>query len=294
MIASTRGSNVRGVRWLIVFMVLASGCATKRASVFATGPKWLVEPAAPPSLKGKHVVFVAGHLNEFIPAYFDDNAAVANELGATSEVVRPPSPGTMDADVFLVTGAVESHRADGVVLFGHSRGGASSLLTVLRRPRLILDGHVAAVIIVQGAVGGSPLADFLSKVKPFRSEGIKALTTDESERVLSEALTGLAKTLTPEEWDQLFSKIFFVRSARMKDVPAAELAFTELVLRDAGANDGLLVTHRQGMAFGIDLGVIDADHASLVVTGVLSVTSVEERRAFTEALLAEVGRRLAW
>ncbi|MFT3707416.1 MAG: hypothetical protein QM817_07080 [Archangium sp.] len=279
---------------LAVSALLSLSCATQRASVFATGPKWLTEPPAPPSLKGKHVVFVAGHLNEFIPGYFDDNAAVVKELGATSEVVRPPSPGTMDADVFLVTGATESHHEGGVILFGHSRGGASSLLTVLRRPRLILDGHVAAVIIVQGAVGGSPLADFINKVKPLRSEGIKALTTEESERTLNAALTELSKTLSPEEWDRVFSRIFYVRSGRMKDVPAAELAFTELLLRDAGTNDGLLVTHRQGMAFGTDLGVIDADHASLVVTGMLSVTSVEERRAFTSALLGEVARRLNW
>lgn len=278
----------------VLLLVIASGCATQRASVFATGPTWLTAPAATPSLAGKHVVFVAGHLNEFIPGYFDDNDAVVRGLGATSQVVKPPSPGTMDADVFLVTGAAESHHADGVILFGHSRGGASSLLTVLRRPRLVLDGHVAAVIIVQGAVGGSPLADFINKVKPLRSDGIKALTTEESERALSEALTELSKTLSPEEWDRLFSRIFYVRSGRVKDAPAAELAFSELLLRDAGANDGLLVTHRQGMAFGVDLGVIDADHASLVVTGVLSVTTVEERRGFTSALLAEVGRRLGW
>lgn len=124
------------------------------------------------------MVFVAGHLNELIPGYFDDNVVVANELGATTQLVAPPSPGTMDADVFLVTGAAESHHQPGVILFG----------------------HVEAVIVVLGAVGGSPIADFLSKVKP---PGLSALTTAESERVLSAALTELARTLTPEEWDRL-------------------------------------------------------------------------------------------
>lgn len=187
------------------------GCATVKPGV-AAGPAWWSNPSHPPSLADKHVVFVAGHLNEFIPGYFTENAAVAQELGAGTSILAPPSVGNLDADVSLIEQELRARVGSKAVLFGHSRGGASVLLTVLRRPSLILSGQVDAVIVVQGALGGSPLADLIAKVKVLKTPGLASLTTEEADRAFTIALTALANRLTPEEWDQFFARIFYVRS----------------------------------------------------------------------------------
>jgi hypothetical protein len=67
-----------------------------------------------------------------------------------------------------------------------------------------------------------------------------------------------------------------------------------LILKSKGENDGLLLPEEMKLDDGVDLGVLDADHASLTVSSFLSVTTAEERRAFTTAVYREVGRRLDW
>jgi pimeloyl-ACP methyl ester carboxylesterase len=272
------------------------GCATVERGV-AAGPAWWSNPSHAPSLADKHVVFVAGHLNEFIPGYFTDNAAVVQELGAGTSILAPPSVGSLDADVSLIEQELRARAGSKVVLFGHSRGGASVLLTVLRRPSLILSGQVEAVIVVQGALGGSPLADLIARVKVLKTPGLASLTTEEADRAFTIALTALANRLTPEEWDRFFARIFYVRSEHRRGQGGkvgAELAFTELALRGKGGNDGLLLSKDTRLGYGVDLGVLDVDHASLVVSSFMSVSTPEERRAFTSALFGEVGRQLAW
>lgn len=267
-------------------------CATVPTTVANTEPGWLKAAGAPPSLKGLHVVFIAGYLNELIPGYFTDNAAVARELGADTSLLFPRSKQGLNDDVNEVLAEVASRRGTPVVLFGHSKGGAAALLAVLQHPELVLSGQVSHVIVVQGSIGGSPVADSLRRVRPFRGDGIDSLTTSQSKRCFSDALDALAQRLTASEWQVLFARIFYVRSAHDQASTAAELALTEWLLRRTGPNDGLVPLSEMKLSFGVDLGVLDADHAALVVSGVLSTSTVEQRRSFTVALFREVGQHL--
>ena len=271
------------------------GCATtSRPPMLATGPTWLKSEGVAPSLQGRHVVFVAGFMNELIPGYFTDNVAVSRELGAETSTVFPPSSRSLLEDVTQIETEVAAHADRSVVLVGHSKGGAGVLLTVLERPELVLSGRVECVIVLQGAIGGSPLADALVHLRPLRRPGLQSLTTMLSHDTFKSAMGSLTERLTPDERTFLFSRIFYVRSAHRQSALAAELALSELLLKSKGENDGLLPPEEMKLDDGVDLGVLDADHAALTVSSFLSVTTPEERRAFTTALYREVGRRLGW
>jgi len=87
----------------------------------------------------------------------------------------------------------------------------------------------------------------------------------------------------------LFQRVYYVRSFREKHV-AAELAMSRLFLSSFGSgdNDGLMLKEDMMLPDGVDLGVLDSDHASLTVSSFLSKSSAKERKAFTRALLREV------
>ncbi len=268
------------------------GCATTRPPAI-TGPAWLAETesAPKPTLEGRHVIFVAGFLNELIPGYFDDNVMETKQLGGSASVIRPPSGDSLERDVQRITDELSLRPGVKSVLFGHSKGGAAVLLTVLEHPELILNGDVDYVVVLQGAVGGSPLADGLAKVRPLRSAGLKSLTTEVAQATFASALRSV-ETLSPDDQTKLYSRIFYVRSAHNENQVAAELSLGELLLRAEGANDGLMPAKDMKLRVGVDLGLLDADHAALTVSSFLSVSTADERRNFTRALYREVGRRL--
>lgn len=287
--------DTRGMRTAALALVLLAGCAsTPKPGVLSRGPAWLRADGDAPSLSGRHVVFVAGFLNEVIPGYFVDNAEAARELGASTSTLFPKSSGSIDDDVQLIGGEVARHPDTPVVLFGHSKGGAAVLLTVLEHPELVLSGRVEAVVVVQGAVGGSPLADVLSRVTALRNPGVRSLSTEGARDAFDTALARLRAEHDEAERATLFSHIFYVRSAQADTQAAAELAPTHAVLRAKGDNDGLVATKDMRLDEGVDLGVLDADHAALTVSSFLAVSSRDERRQFTRVLFQEVGRRLGW
>lgn len=278
----------------LLAMTLCSCATTARPTLMNSGPDWLRTGTQVPELSPLHVVFVAGFMNELIPGYFSDNVAVTRELGAETSVLLPPSSGALASDVALVQREIAARSGTRVVLFGHSKGGAAVLLTVLEHPELVLDGPVEAVIVLQGAIGGSPLADGLSKVRPLAGPGMRSLTTEQSKHTFTTALQKLSTSLTRAQWDRLFSRVFYLRSAHGDTTLAAELALTELALRGQGPNDGLLPPAEMKLGFGVDLGVLDADHAALTVGSFLATSTSSERRAFTFSLFREVGRQLGW
>lgn len=279
-------------RLLVVFAL--TGCVTARPLLNA-GPEWVRAEQPMPDLHRHQVVFVSGFGNELIGGYFTDNAAVARELGAETAVVRPRSSDAVSTDVMRLEQEVSLRQGKALVLIGHSKGGAAVLLAALRHPEWFERGIVDSVVVIQGAVGGSPLADAAARVPIVRNlKGLRSLTTRESRSVFSEALTQLEASTSPEQRAALFSRIFYVRSAHEQSQLPAELALTELILRGAGPNDGLVTQDDMKLGRGVDLGVLDADHASLTVSSFLATSTEGERRAFTRALFSELGARRQW
>jgi pimeloyl-ACP methyl ester carboxylesterase len=286
------------MRRAVLLLLLVSGCATSapatRPSVLANGPEWLRATGEAPSLRGRHVIFVAGFGNETIPGYFTDNIAATRALGGEASTVSPPSWSAVPDDVRLIEAEVAKHPDTPVVLVGHSKGGAGVLLTALTHPELVLTGRVEAVIVVQGAVGGSPLADALVKLPFFGHAGARSLTPEVARTTFRRTVAELRARLTPEEQAALFARVFYVRSAHRQTTTTALLAPTQAVLGARADNDGLVPIADMKLDDGVDLGVLDADHAALTVSSFVSVSTPEERRTFTTALYREVGRRLGW
>lgn len=68
---------------------------------------------------------------------------------------------------------------------------------------------------------------------------------------------------------------------------------THAFLRQFGPNDGLLLADAMKLDEGVDLGVLDSDHAGLVLSSFLTSSTPERRQQFTNNLCREVSGRLA-
>lgn len=123
-------------------------------------------------LKDRTVIFVAGIMNGVVGAfagYFDPNVEVLkDEYGAHVREIGPNSWNSVQSNVPILYEKWmriynKSHRK--LIVICHSKGCAESLLTVLKYPSLIEEGIVDRLVLVQGAVGGSPLANSLTLPK---------------------------------------------------------------------------------------------------------------------------------
>jgi pimeloyl-ACP methyl ester carboxylesterase len=242
-------------------------------------------------MQGSRVLFVAGYLNEMIPGYFDDNVAVVEALGARAERLFPESEASFEDNAAVVAKWIDANEGP-IWLVGHSKGGAAVLLAALRSPQLVLSGKVRAVVVVQGAVLGSPVADRYDADPVLGKKGMHALTRRASETVFNVALEQLRSRLSPAEQQALFERVFYVRSRINQAAVAAELSPTRGYLDQFGPNDGLLLADSMRLSEGVDLGVLDSDHAGLVISSFLTSSTPERRRGFTHALCREVSRRL--
>jgi pimeloyl-ACP methyl ester carboxylesterase len=183
-----------------------------------------------------------------------------------------------------------------VVLVGHSKGGAAALLTALRYPELVLTGVIDRVVVVQGAIGGSPLADAIARsaavrALPLPRRGLASLTPSEARSLFQEELSRVRARITADGLERLFARVFYVRSWEGRGRTSFELALTHEYLQGfgSGQNDGLLLQEDMKLdRAGVDLGVVASDHASLTVAGLLSKSTTADRKAFTRALFREI------
>lgn len=275
---------------LVVLAVVLSGCVTTGAA--ASAPAWVRDDRPAPKLEGTSVLFVAGYLNELIPGYFDDNVKVVEALGGKTDRLFPTSEESIDEDAAAVASWVEKQPGP-IWLVGHSKGGAAVLLTALRKPRLLLEGKVQAVVVLQGAVKGSPVADRYDSDLILGKKGMHALTQQASETLFKGALESLGTQVSAAERRALFSRVFYVRSRIDEAAVASELSMTHNFLKKFGPNDGLLLADAMKLDDGVDLGVLDSDHAGLVLSSFLTSSSPERRQQFTNNLCREVSNRLA-
>jgi len=301
------------VRWILVAqLAMAVGCAAGPRPVPSSslvqkmeeeagreGPRKVPAGSALATLGQRHVLFVGGFLNEFIPGYFDDNVEAVEEWGAQTSRLFPSSAASLEEDAVQVREAVLARHAEGgrpVVLVGHSKGGAAALLTALRYPELVLTGVIDRVVVIQGAIGGSPLAEALvrspvTRVLPLPRRGLESLSLSRSKQLFQAELDAVRARVTPEGLERLFARVFYVRSWEGRGSTSFELAVTHAYLRDfgSGQNDGLLLQEDMKLeGAGVDLGVVASDHASLTVTDLLSTSTAAERKAFTRALFREI------
>jgi hypothetical protein len=113
-------------------------------------------------------VFVAGFLNEaFRPGYFNENRDALLDAGVGAGAIHVVFPRSADA-VAETAGrlrqeipalAAAGHQK--LILIGHSKGAAELLAFALGDPAFVR-ARVEAIFLVQGAIGGSGVADYIT------------------------------------------------------------------------------------------------------------------------------------
>ncbi|MES2505000.1 MAG: hypothetical protein V4534_09010 [Myxococcota bacterium] len=286
------------------------------ATVFATTPTladlWQEEldfdlaDSDPNILADKHVLFVSGVMNElvsYIPGYFVDcRESVEKELGGKSSYFGPPSKNSISENAVIlrdqVLKAFFENGQKPLVILAHSKGAAEILYLVLEQPAFMLDNLIEKIVLIQGAIGGTPLAnepngwfayEYLSRWIDFNAI---ALSQIEARRVFAEAFESYLSQTTKAQQQNISSRIYYVRTQEELENLSLSIRLGLKVARSdlkaKGANDGFLLTAAQMHPdIGVDLGVLQADHLSLVL-GWITGLSANARRAFTRALFRKI------
>lgn len=268
-------------------------------------------PALSPSLiseVGRHtVVFVEGFLNEShqgmpwddAKTNFSVNMETLSSDFQTPDFIKiaPPSMQAVsdNADWLIdqLNSVYATHHQHPLLIIAHSKGAAETLLAALRHPDLLVNGMIERIVLVQGAIGGSPLAELASEtrflglsnwagLRSLRPAAIRALFETERER--------FTQMETPATQILVNRHVYYVRSSqRPPEVVRRLVPGNYYLSRVAGDNDGAIVTaDEQLQGIGQDLGVLDADHADLVAAPALSNSPDAYKRAFTRALFRQL------
>jgi hypothetical protein len=174
------------------------------------------------------------------------------------------------------------------------------------------------VILIQAAIGGSRCAEEIypgymgDLVKYYLGDGLTSLTRYQAilnfKAGFNHFLTYLQNNLrdqgqdkVQEAYNTLSSRIFYVRSFIPDDATPSwgvrlVRSFCESAVSRGSPSDGLLnisdqmlnIFSEYGRQFGVDLGILEADHVELVVAGMTSNSNKTTRKAFTRALLKKV------
>ena len=258
-------------------------------------------------------VFIAGFLNEgFQSGYFSQNRQALLDAGVKAgaiEVLFPKSGNTVAQNVEVLSRSLPALAAKGpqkLVLIGHSKGAVEALAFAVGAPDFLRD-HVQRIFLVQGAFGGSGIADYITgtghplddRMAPV-PRVLFALAAGWGELLDSRIDGGfqsLSRVRAAELWkrlprlpDELTERVFFIRSQRDPDKVCPLLWLTAKYLATYyGPNDGLLVISDQWVpGAGQLLGDLDADHSGLTVAGPVSDWPARVRRAFMHALLMQL------
>jgi pimeloyl-ACP methyl ester carboxylesterase len=193
-----------------------------------------------------------------------------------------------------------------VFLIGHSRGGAESMLMLLRHYDMLTDGTRPGVryfVTVQGALRGAPIAGLWAD--SCRSGSIAVNTLFYLPCRLIESMSPSIASLVPAEMDRLMNEakarivdgslidrnIFYLRSEC--SIWQASLAMKPSLLfirsrlsKSPHQSDGMIPTAWQKFdEFGSDLGILPADHLSVLNSTVLGTTSERFRLSAFESVL---------
>lgn len=294
-------------------------------------PEATFTPQCRSAFSNNHIIFVDGLLNEaaqLVGSYFCDNITEAERVGFSHDHLGYLSSESIpeNADkLFVDVQKIYAHIKKPIVLIGHSKGGAECLYTVLKYPELLLSNIIDRVVIIHGAIGGSPLADnvcdnFMGRTfTQYLDVGLLSLQPETARSNFQEIFKSFKEiislqqsnqnNLTPNDpWggipnshtsdldllEDLSSRIFYIRG---QSPPEDEISwgvkfvlfFCKQGLDSSIPNDGLLYCSDQMLSgFGTDLGIIDADHIDLVIGGMVTVSDSERRKAFTRATLSAI------
>lgn len=200
------------------------------------------------------------------------------------QVLRPSSFfGIQENAQWIIEEISQRNKPKPLIIVAHSRGALELFVALLSKPEMFEEFKIAKVILVQGAFSGSPLADWLERLQANQCDSqfsfwIQLLCT--SSKVFQSSLEGLTterathlrsywqENLNPANKNLFKDRVFFVRSHSSFHNTSQALIPGKLFLSYKYfdlENDGVLLTSEQKIpGLGMDLGVLDSDHLTLL------------------------------
>jgi pimeloyl-ACP methyl ester carboxylesterase len=267
-------------------------------------------------------VFVAGFLNEKNFYYFTDNKKQLTWKHIPNQVIYPSSAHAFEENMDPLFDQIKN--LDGkLVLIGHSKGAVETLAMAVKNAKWIQD-HVEAIILIQGAFGGSAVADYMQgKLLDLKkmSEGDQILFSGlrELEGFVDPLINGGLRSLVTETsrdyWKSIVSKerdavsrisdkVLYIRSTKKTQNMTGMIQATSRLIRVYGGygketeNDGLVAFEDQKVD-GLGTPLLDwiptnttvgADHADLAVARTPGATREPEnlRASLMRALMVGI------
>jgi pimeloyl-ACP methyl ester carboxylesterase len=264
-------------------------------------------------------VFVGGFASERMPGYLRQSAQELRRHGvppAAIHFIYPSSHRSLDDnsdDVRNQFGEVAALGTERLVVIAHSRGANDTLAFALKHPSFSRD-RVQALFLVQGAFGGSGVADFVlgegiemdRQLPPHLRLFAHVLVRIEEalmRRGLHEGLYGLTRSESRGFWERMRQdhaaaipivgpKVFYitsqVRPTRLRLFRRALAAYLQTYY---GPNDGLVALDGQTLPWlGTNLGTFAVSHTDLTHRFPATRAPRRLRRALIDSILVAVGR----
>mgnify|MGYP001582519391 CR=1 FL=1 len=267
--------------------------------------------------------FVTGFMNEILKGglseYFYDNIKELSHRGIPeSNLYRPiylSSSRTAEEnaeDLYKIILEQAPGDQKDLVLIGHSMGAQELFLMSLKQ-RDFIKNRVRAVFLIQGSIGGSPIADYvageagegtLDKLSLWERWRFQFLMRSGSalRMVVQEGLHSLTRKnaksfwshiqLSDEDRQLLNLHLFYILSKMGPDKISDNPIFSisgRYTLLNFGENDGLLLVEDQMTSrFGTQLALLTADHCDLVLS--LNPMTRQMRKGLMRAMIQWVGK----
>ena len=261
-------------------------------------------------------VFVAGFHNERMPGYFSQNARELRARGVPRRAIHfvyPSSHETVAGNASTVRSqllAIAKEGPEKLVVIGHSRGACDVLAFALQNPEFVAK-HVVALFLVQGAFGGTGIADYLAgegppidNSMPWRHRVLAHLLGRLETFALDRGKHGGLKALTTrastEFWERTLEeyqasipivspRAFYVTT---RTVPARLQPLQQAVawyLAYLGPNDGIIALEDQCVpGVGKIVAVLDAGHTDLTNRFPSARSRPRLRKALVDAIVMAV------
>ncbi len=261
-------------------------------------------------------VFVGGFHNERMPGYFSQNAKELRARGVPRRAIHfvyPSSHETVAGNADAVCSEIRQiarNGAEKLVIVGHSRGACDALAFALANPEFIAE-NVEALFLVQGAFGGTGVADYLAGEGPpidrrmpwqhrVAAHMLGRLEGFLLDRGKHGGLAALTTWSSHEFWERnlqehqsaipvVSARTFYVTT---RTEPAQLRFFQQTIawyLGYLGPNDGIVALEDQSVpGLGTVLAVLDAGHTDLTNRFPSARSKSRLRKALVDAIVMAV------
>jgi hypothetical protein len=264
-------------------------------------------------------VFVGGFANEQMKGYFVQNTKDLHAMGvprSSIHMIFPSSRETIEESAQSIREAfftISSRGPERIVVIAHSRGACDALAFALTEPEFIRD-HVEALFLVQGAFGGTALADYvvgngpsMDNRMPARFRIIAGVVANLERGLIRRGhhagLSGLTRAESQPFWARMLAdhanaipilapRTFFIRSeSRPSRLGRFRRAIGWYLNIYDGPNDGIVAVKDQYIpGLGTSLCILNCGHGDLTCNLTSGRSARRVRRALTQCVAMAVGR----